>query len=61
MFGGIGITEILIILGIILIFFFGARKLPEIARALGKAIPSFKKGYKGEDEGKSGERDTKKE
>jgi sec-independent protein translocase protein TatA len=50
MLGGLGLTEILIILGLILIFFFGARKLPGIARALGKSITSFKKGYRGEDD-----------
>lgn len=52
MCGAIGPTEILIVVGIIVIFFFGARKLPQIARSLGQSITFFKKGYKGEDEGK---------
>jgi sec-independent protein translocase protein TatA len=40
-----GIGELFIILLIILILF-GASKLPEIARALGRSIKEFKKGAK---------------
>lgn len=39
----IGWTEILIILGIVLLLF-GAKKLPELARSLGKSLKEFKKG-----------------
>ena len=39
--GGIGTTEILLIFGVVLIFF-GAKKLPELARGMGKAIREFK-------------------
>ncbi len=42
MFGGIGMTELLIILVIILIIF-GANKLPEIGGGIGRAIKNFKK------------------
>tara|TARA_B100000686_G_C15862928_1_gene512802 strand:- start:193 stop:381 length:189 start_codon:yes stop_codon:yes gene_type:complete len=42
MFSGIGTFEILIILFIILLLF-GAKKLPELARGLGKGIKEFKK------------------
>ena len=45
MFGRIGMAELIIILLIILLIF-GAAKLPEIGRALGKAIKEFKKGNK---------------
>ena len=38
-----GPTELLIIGGIIILLF-GAGQLPKIARSLGGAIPSFKKG-----------------
>jgi sec-independent protein translocase protein TatA len=38
-------TELLIILGIILLLF-GARKLPELARSLGKSTKEFKAGLK---------------
>ncbi len=42
MLGGIGPTELVILLVIILIVF-GAGKLPEIGGALGKGIKNFKK------------------
>ncbi len=41
-FFGIGIQELLIIL-LICLLIFGAAKLPEIGRALGKTIKEFKK------------------
>ena len=46
---GLGLVEILIILFIIILLF-GARKLPELARGLGKSISEFKKGMKEPDE-----------
>jgi len=42
MLGGVGPTELVIILFIILVIF-GAGKLPEIGGALGKGIKNFKK------------------
>lgn len=39
----IGWTEILVILALILLLF-GAKRLPELARALGKSLKEFKKG-----------------
>lgn len=39
--GGLGGTEILLILFIILLLF-GAKKIPELARGLGKGIREFK-------------------
>ena len=42
MFGGIGAQELLLILFVILLLF-GAKKLPEVARGLGKGIAEFKK------------------
>ena len=38
-----GMTEILIVL-IVLILLFGARKIPDLARALGRSLGEFKKG-----------------
>ena len=48
MIGGIGPTEIIILLVIILIVF-GAGKLPEIGSAIGKGMRSFKKETQGPD------------
>ncbi|NOX97116.1 MAG: twin-arginine translocase TatA/TatE family subunit [Nitrospirae bacterium] len=45
MIGGIGMPELIIIL-IILLVLFGAAKLPEIGKSLGKAIKEFKKAGK---------------
>ncbi len=49
MLGGIGPTELIIVLAIILIIF-GAGKLPEIGGALGKGIRNFKKANNEPDE-----------
>ena len=46
---GIGTTELLIILTIVVVLF-GARRLPEIGSGLGKAIKNFKSGISGKDE-----------
>lgn len=54
---GIGVPELLLIL-LICLLIFGAAKLPEIGRALGKTIQEFKKGMK---EMGSEEEDKKKE
>ena len=42
MIGGLGTTELLIILGITVLIF-GAGRIPEVARSLGKGIKEFKK------------------
>jgi sec-independent protein translocase protein TatA len=53
---GIGIQELLVIL-LICLLIFGANKLPEIGRSLGKAIREFKKSLK--DTGSEGEEGSK--
>jgi sec-independent protein translocase protein TatA len=45
MFGSLGIWEILLIFLIIMVVF-GAKKLPEIGRGMGKAIVNFKRSMK---------------
>lgn len=42
---GIGLPEVLFIL-LIALLLFGAARLPEIGRSLGKALSEFKKGVK---------------
>ena len=49
--GAVGPTQLLIILAIIVLLF-GARKLPEVGRALGTAITEFKSSVSGEDPAK---------
>ncbi len=46
---GIGITELLILLAIVVLIF-GVRRLPELGSGLGKAIKNFKGGVSGNDE-----------
>lgn len=41
MFGNIGLPELLLILAIVLLIF-GANKVPEIARSLGKGVRAFR-------------------
>ncbi|MCW9705932.1 Sec-independent protein translocase subunit TatA/TatB [Fodinibius salsisoli] len=38
-----GATEIVIILAVIVVFFFGAKKIPELARGIGQGFKEFKK------------------
>jgi sec-independent protein translocase protein TatA len=47
--GGIGMPELLVVLVIVLIIF-GAGKLPEIGKGLGKGIRNFRKATSGMDE-----------
>ena len=60
-FGSIGMPELIIILLVILLLF-GAKRLPELARGLGKGIREFKDATKHvEDEFKELEKDEKEE
>lgn len=60
MFGNLGAGEIILILLVILLLF-GAKKIPELARGIGKGMSEFKKGLKDvEDEIKSADKETKK-
>lgn len=60
MFSGIGTSEILIIL-VILLLLFGAKRIPEIARGIGKGITEFKQGLRGEEPPKKPEIDRGKD
>ena len=58
MFGNLGAVEIILILLVVLILF-GAKKIPELAKGLGKGMSEFKKGLKDvEDEIKSADKDS---
>lgn len=48
-FGNLGLPEILLI-AVVLLLLFGAKRLPEIGRSLGKGIIEFKKSVTGADE-----------
>lgn len=52
MMGNLGWTEILIIV-LILIVLFGAKKIPELAQGLGKGMKEFKKALKDGEENKN--------
>ncbi len=45
MFGNLGTMEILIIV-LIIVLLFGAKKIPELAKGIGKGMKEFKKGMK---------------
>jgi len=58
---GLGMTELLVIL-VIALLIFGAGKIPEIAKAVGKSLGAFKKGLKeSKDEIQKLDEDTKEE
>ena len=43
--GGMGMQEILLI-GIVILIFFGAKKIPDFMKGLGKGVREFKEGIK---------------
>tara|TARA_B100000949_G_C14193447_1_gene412778 strand:+ start:605 stop:775 length:171 start_codon:yes stop_codon:yes gene_type:complete len=43
--GGLGISELLVILGIVVIIF-GASRLPQLGKGLGEGISNFKRSLK---------------
>ena len=47
--GFIGIQEIVLLM-VVLLFIFGAKRLPEIGRSLGRGMREFKDGVTGRDE-----------
>jgi sec-independent protein translocase protein TatA len=46
----LGLDQDLLVVLIIAAFVFGAKKLPEIGKGLGKGIQEFKKGLSGQDD-----------
>jgi len=47
--GPLGMPELLII-GLIIVILFGARRIPEVAKGLGEGIRNFKSGMRGGDD-----------
>lgn len=58
--GGIGMTELLVVLVIVLIIF-GAGKLPEIGKGLGNGIRNFRRASSGLDDAEGTIKDNGKE
>ncbi|MBP5455415.1 MAG: twin-arginine translocase TatA/TatE family subunit [Paludibacteraceae bacterium] len=52
--GGLGMQEILLILLVVLIFF-GGKKIPEMMRGLGQGVRNFKEGMEGTSDKKAEE------
>jgi len=46
--GGLGMQEILLI-ALVVLLFFGGKKIPELMKGLGKGVRSFKEGINGVD------------
>ena len=51
--GRIGTTELIIIL-VVLLLLFGAKRIPDIARSIGRSLTQFKKGMKDGENGLDG-------
>ena len=51
---GLGPTELIVIL-VIVVLLFGAKKLPELAKSIGASAKELKSAMKDEDDGKSKE------
>jgi sec-independent protein translocase protein TatA len=56
--GNFGVGEWLIVILVILVLF-GAKKIPDLAKGLGKGIRDFKKELKDDDENKPSDKDKK--
>lgn len=58
--GGIGMQEVLLI-ALVVLLFFGGRKIPELMKGIGKGVRSFKEGMNGMEKEISPENTDKKE
>ena len=60
LFGSFGFQELLLVL-VIVVFLFGARRIPEIARGMGEGIRGFRTSLRGDDSdpGRSDQGDEK--
>ena len=53
-----GKTEELVIVLIIILLLFGAKKLPELSRALGQSVKEVRKGFSDDEKPKSDEQNS---
>ena len=53
LFGGLGATEIILIIAVVLLLF-GGKKIPELMRGMGKGIKEFKNAQSGDDNSSNG-------
>lgn len=51
--GGIGTTEIILIVALVLLLF-GGRKIPELMKGIGKGVKSFRDGMDGKEDSEEG-------
>ena len=51
--GGVGFQEILLI-ALVVLLFFGGKKIPELMKGLGKGVRSLKEGMNGKDDDDAG-------
>lgn len=56
--GGIGLSEILLI-SLVILLFFGGKKIPEMMKGLGKGVKSFKDGMSEKDDDNEESKSTK--
>lgn len=57
--GGLGMQEVLLI-ALVVLLFFGGRKIPELMKGLGKGVRSFKEGMNEFEKEKEDNRETPK-
>ncbi len=55
-----GKTEDLVIVLLIILLLFGAKKIPDLARSIGQSAREVKKGFNGEDDTAAKKNDSKK-
>lgn len=58
LFGPVGPSELLLIV-LLIVLIFGARRLPELGRSLGEGIRNFRKSLSGQEESKPKEKKDK--
>jgi sec-independent protein translocase protein TatA len=58
--GEFGVNQ-MILVAIVILLFFGGRKIPELMKGLGSGVNEFKKAAKGEDEDNTGSKKEEEE